>query len=103
MGNRIAEQRQWMNLSNGVKRDIFAVKENAVIEDGRIYNKNGTDVSHLVEVVTKTTEEQVRALKVKDDLTAHVSENGGFVTAFLTLELPWSLNFNHLINLTWHV
>ncbi|UWS61975.1 hypothetical protein N2384_01825 [Bacillus paralicheniformis] len=37
MGNRIAEQRQWMNLSNGVKRDIFAVKENAVIEDGRIY------------------------------------------------------------------
>ncbi|MGG1247932.1 hypothetical protein [Bacillus spizizenii] len=63
MGNRIAEQRQWMNLWNGTKRDIFAVKENALIEDGRIYNKNGTDVSHLVEVVTKTTEEQSERFK----------------------------------------
>ncbi|WJM61087.1 hypothetical protein QTN46_16725 [Bacillus amyloliquefaciens] len=96
MGNRIAEQRQWMNLSNGVKRDIFAVKENAVIEDGRIYNKNGTDVSHLVEVVTKTTEEQVRALKVKDDLTAHVSENGGFVTAFFNARVTMESQFQSL-------
>ncbi|WP_456265323.1 MULTISPECIES: hypothetical protein [unclassified Bacillus (in: firmicutes)] len=82
MTNRVAEQRQWMSLPAGVKKDIFGIKEEATIKDGQIFNKHGKDVSHLVEVVTKTSGNQVRNLKIKDDLTAHESENGGFVTAF---------------------
>ncbi|APT45793.1 hypothetical protein [Bacillus safensis] len=82
MTNRVAEQRQWMSLPAGVKKDIFGIKAEATIKDGQILNKHGKDVSHLVEVVTKTSDKQVRNLKIKDDLTAHESENGGFVTAF---------------------
>lgn len=82
MTNRVVEQRQWMSLPAGVKKDIFGIKEEATIKDGQIFNKHGRDVSHLVEVVTKTSGKQVRNLKIKDDLTAHESENGGFVTAF---------------------
>lgn len=82
MTNRVAEQRQWMSLPAGVKKDIFGIKAEATIKDGQIFNKHGKDVSHLVEVVTKTSDKQIRNLKIKDDLTAHESENGGFVTAF---------------------
>jgi hypothetical protein len=80
--DRMREQRLWQSLPPKVKRGIVAVKENAEIIDGRIYDKDGNDRSDLLEVNIKTTDKQIRALKAVDELSAHEIENGGFVFAF---------------------
>ncbi|MFC7063965.1 hypothetical protein [Halobacillus seohaensis] len=84
MGNakRLEEQQMWQDLNPKVKRGIMAVKENVTFEDGKATSANGTDVDHMVEVVSKTTDDQVRALKSVDTLTEHQIENGKFVFAF---------------------
>jgi hypothetical protein len=60
----------------------MALKENLVVKDGRAYSQNGTDVSHMVEVTLKTTEQQVKGLETVENLAQHEEENGGFVFSF---------------------
>lgn len=80
--DRVREQRMWGSLPPKAKRGIIALKENAEIVDGRIYDKQGNDHSDRVELIIKTTDKQVRGLKAVDELSTHEVENGGFVFAF---------------------
>ncbi|WP_153733490.1 hypothetical protein [Sporosarcina obsidiansis] len=80
--DRLEEQRTWAGLHSKVKHGVMAAKENMTVVDGRAYSETGRDISHLVDVVVKTTEKQARGLEVVDDLTALEKENGGFVFAF---------------------
>ena len=82
MVNRLEEQRVWAGLAPKLKRGILAVKENMTVVDGKAFSDSGKDISHMVEVVVKTSGPQVRGLKVIDELTALEKENGGFVWAF---------------------
>lgn len=80
--DRAREEKLWRNLPPKTKRGILALKENANVRNGRIYDLEGNDRSHLLEVNLKTTERQIQALKAVDELTKHELENGGFVFAF---------------------
>ena len=81
--NRLAEQRKWEELHPKVKRGVIAVMDDVTFKGGRaIFNKTGEDVTHLVDVGIRTTENQVRRLKEVDDLVHHQIENGGFIFAF---------------------
>lgn len=82
MVNRLEEQRVWADLSPKIKRGVAAAKDNMTVVDGRAYSETGKDITHVVEVVVKTSAEQVRGLEVRDELTALEVENGGFVWAF---------------------
>lgn len=79
---RLEEQRVWADLHPKVKSGIVAAKQNMSVVDGKAYNQSGKDITHMVDVVAKTTEKQARGLVVVDDLTALEKENGGFVFAF---------------------
>lgn len=74
--------KQWTNLHPKVKRGIYAAQENMTVVGGKAFNAEGRDITHMVEVVAKTTDTQVRGLQAIDDLSAHEIENGGFVFAF---------------------
>lgn len=80
--DRAREEKLWRNLPPKTKRGVLALKENANVRNGRIYDLEGNDRSHLLEVNLKTTERQIQALKAVDELTEHELENGGFVFAF---------------------
>lgn len=80
--DRAREFRYWQNLTPRAKRGFLSLKENAIVKDGRIYDKDGNDRSDFAELVLKTTDKQRKALKAVDELTAHEIENGGFVFAF---------------------
>ncbi|MBA9027535.1 hypothetical protein [Peribacillus huizhouensis] len=80
--SRFEEQRQWGNLTRNLKRGVLALKENAVVQDGRVYDQNGVDKSHLAELSVKTTPAQREALQAVDELSTHELENGHFVFAF---------------------
>lgn len=82
MASRLQEHHVWQNLHPKVKRGVFAARENMQTIDGKAYSATGTDISHMVEVVVKTTDKQVRALQAVDTLSTHEIENGGFVFAF---------------------
>ncbi|WP_244933650.1 hypothetical protein [Neobacillus mesonae] len=82
MSNRQAEQLAWQRLTPKQKRGLLALKDNATIIDGRIYDKSGNDQTHRAELVVNTTESQREALQAIDDLTEHEIENGHFVFAF---------------------
>jgi hypothetical protein len=80
--DRISEQRQFMNLHPKVRRGFLDQKENLTVKDGVITNHNGTDVSHIFEVVMKQSAEQAEGFRIKKELRNHEEENGGFVFAF---------------------
>lgn len=73
---------QWRDLNPKVKRGIIAMKSNLTIVNGTAYNDQGTNVSHMVEVVPKLSAEQVRGLDAVDVLSKHEVDNGGFVFTF---------------------
>ena len=76
------ESRLWKNLHPKVKRGVYAAQENMMVVDGKAFNAEGRDITHIVEVVAKTTDKQVRGLQGIDELSVHEIENGGFVFAF---------------------
>lgn len=76
------EKQTWKNLHPKVKRGIYAAQKNLTIVDGQAFNEEGRDITHIIEVVPKTTDKQVRGLQAIDDLSVHEIENGGFVFAF---------------------
>ncbi|SKA88723.1 hypothetical protein [Sporosarcina newyorkensis] len=80
--DRIQEQQHWMGLHPRIKRGVMAAKENMTVIDGKAFDQSGRDITHMVDVVVKTTEKQARGLEVVDGLTALEKENGGFVFAF---------------------
>jgi hypothetical protein len=80
--DRLEEQRFWMNLHPNVKRRVLEMKNNLRIVDGRIYTENGSDVTHMFDVVLKTTESQIRGLNAVSNLADHERDHGGFVFAF---------------------
>jgi hypothetical protein len=82
MSNRLAEQVAWQQLTPKQKRGILAIKENAVIRDGVIYDSLGNDQSHRVELIASVSEEQREGLQAVDELSSHEIENGLFVFAF---------------------
>ncbi|MEK4085107.1 hypothetical protein [Psychrobacillus sp. FSL K6-1415] len=81
MVSRMTKQ-QWANLHPNVKRGVYAAQENMKVVDGKAFNAEGRDITHMVEVVPKTTDKQIRGLQAIDDLSAHEIDNGGFVFAF---------------------
>lgn len=80
--SRIEEQRHWSQLTPNIKRGVLALKENAVVQDGRVFDQYGVDKSHLAEITVKTTPAQHEALRAVDELSTHELENGHFVFAF---------------------
>jgi hypothetical protein len=82
MSDRPSEQLAWQRLTPKQKRGFMAVKDNAVIIDGVVYDSAGNDQSHRAELVVNTTESQREALQAVDELTTHEIENGKFVFAF---------------------
>jgi hypothetical protein len=82
MSDRQAEHLAWNRLTPTAKRGILAVKENAIIKDGRITGADGNDYTHRIELTVKTTESQREALQAIDELSAHEIDNGHFVFAF---------------------
>ncbi|MFZ7945676.1 hypothetical protein [Neobacillus sp. 19] len=82
MSDRRGEQLAWQRLTPKQKRGFMAVKENAVVIDGRVYDSEGNDHSHRLELVVNTTEAQHEALQAIDEMTEHEIENGKFVFAF---------------------
>lgn len=80
--SRMREQVAWSSLHQNVKRKVSGLKENLTVIDGRAYSQNGTDVSHMVEVTMKTTEQQVKGKQTVENLAQHEEDNGGFVFSF---------------------
>lgn len=76
------ESQSWKSLHPKVKRGIYAAQKNLTVVDGQAFNADGKDITHMVEIVPKTTDTQVRSLKAVDELSEHEIENGGFVFAF---------------------
>jgi len=73
---------QWRDLHPKVKRGFTAITTNMTVVDGVAYSAQGTDVSHMVDIVPKFTPEQVRGLDAIDALSKHEVDNGGFVFTF---------------------
>ncbi|WP_339323220.1 hypothetical protein [Paenibacillus sp. FSL W8-0194] len=71
--NRLEEQRRWLDLPRKTKRGVVAQKAAAEELLG--------DKLAGMEIVLKTSDKQIRGLQVRDELTAHEAENGGFVFA----------------------
>lgn len=78
---RREEQTAWSSLTRKQKRGFTAIKQDAVIRDGIVYDINGNDVSHRAELVVKTTEKQHEGLRAIDEISEHEIQNGGFVFA----------------------
>lgn len=83
--SRIEEQQRWMNIAPKTRRGFNVMKENLTIVDGVAYNQNGTNVSHLIEVVPKYTEKQTKGFRTKKELNEHHEANGNFVFAFFNI------------------
>jgi hypothetical protein len=81
MGRKI-EQTTWEQLTPTQKRGFMALKDNATLKGGKVYDKAGNDQSHRAELVLKTTESQRRSLEALDEMSAHEIDNGYFVFAF---------------------
>lgn len=77
--NRKEEQSKWQAMAPQTRRRFVEMKEGA-----KVYDIAGNDITEKVEVLPKyqSTPAQVRALQAIDELSAHESENGGFVFAF---------------------
>ena len=99
--DRAREERLWRNLSPKTKRGVLALKENANVRDGRIYDMEGNDQSHILEVNLKTTDKQIQALKAVDELTEHELENGGLFSPFLKVARRWPNVFRRYHSQTW--
>lgn len=82
MNNRNAEQLAWQRLAPKQKRGFMAIKDNATVINGVVYDNDGNDQSHRAELVVNTTEAQYEALQAIDEMTTHEVENGKFVFAF---------------------
>lgn len=82
--NRLAIEREWKSLHPKVKQSWLEHKNNLQVVDGRIYTENGSDVTHLFEVVPKFTQAQIDGFKVISELADHEREYGGFVFAFFS-------------------
>lgn len=63
------------DASPGVKKQVFEAKR-------AFYDDNGKDLSQTYELIAKTSDKQVRALKGKDAMEVHEIENGKFIFAF---------------------
>lgn len=94
--NRRAEELQWKKLNQREKREFFRVKQRGFIDNGRIYNEDGEDVSDYFELATKVPEEVSRGLSVKGELAEHEKENGGFFFAFFIQAQSMSDRFPEL-------
>jgi hypothetical protein len=81
MINRQTEQLAWQRLTPKQKRGFLAIKDNATVIDGVVYDSEGNTQSRA-ELVVNITEAQHEGLKAVDELTAHEIENGHFVFAF---------------------
>jgi hypothetical protein len=76
------EQLVWSQLNKKQKAGFFALKDNAVIQEGKVYDKNGNDQSHRAQLVLNTSENQRKSLQAMDEMSTHELENGYFVFAF---------------------
>jgi hypothetical protein len=81
MINRQTEQLAWQRLTPKQKRGYLAIRDNATVIDGIVYDNAGNAQDRL-ELVVNITEAQHEGLKAVDELTAHEIENGHFVFAF---------------------
>lgn len=73
---------KWRDLHPKVKRGFTAITTNMTVVDGVAYSAQGTDVSHMVDIVPKLNNAQVRGLDAIDVLSKHEVDNGGFVFTF---------------------
>jgi hypothetical protein len=81
MINRQTEQLVWQGLTTKQKRGFLAIKDNAIVVDGVVYDSEGNAQSKA-ELVVNITETQREGLQAVDELSAHEVENGLFVFAF---------------------
>jgi hypothetical protein len=81
MINRQTEQLAWQRLTTKQKRGYLAIKDNATVIDGVVYDGEGNTQSRA-ELVVNITEAQREGLQAVDELTTHEIENGLFVFAF---------------------
>lgn len=77
--DRLQEQRTWANLNSKVKGEVIHTIENA-----KVYDSKGTDVTHLYDITIKTTEKRAESYKSISAMQDHERENGGFIFAFFT-------------------
>ncbi|NPC94021.1 hypothetical protein HOO54_17805 [Bacillus sp. WMMC1349] len=82
MGSLLDEQRAWKGLTPRAKKRFFDLKENGKLEDGRIYDGEGNDVSNYFEVIPKTSGRSNEGYRVTRNSGGHDAENGGFTWAF---------------------
>lgn len=73
---------QWHDLHPKVKRGLLATADNVTIRDGVATDLNGNVVTDRIQFTPVLSAPQVRKLDVINDMTAHQSENDGFVFAF---------------------
>jgi hypothetical protein len=81
MINRQTEQLVWQGLTTKQKRGFMAIKDDATIKGGVVYDSEGKPQSRA-ELVVNITEAQHEGLQAVDEMTAHEIENGLFVFAF---------------------
>lgn len=82
MGSLLDEQRAWKGLTPRSKKRFFDLKENGKLEDGRIYDREGNDVSDYFEVAPKTSGRSNEGYRITRNAGGHDAENGGFTWAF---------------------
>lgn len=82
MTNHVAVEQAWKGLAPKQKRGFLALADNATIKDGKVYNAEGNDVTHIAELTPRITERQAWGIKVTGELADHEAENGGFIVAF---------------------
>jgi hypothetical protein len=81
MINRQTEQLAWQGLTTKQKRGFLAIKDDAIVKGGVVYDREGNP-QQRAELVVNITESQREGLQDKDELSAHEIENGLFVFAF---------------------
>lgn len=62
--DRVREQKIWSSLPPKAKRGVLALKENANVRDGRIYDIDGNDRSDRAKFIEKPSTGVLRLLVV---------------------------------------
>lgn len=71
----------WKGLTPRQRGMYFDLTQNAVIKDGRVYDSNGNDRTHIAQLDVRMPEPQVRWTRNRTEMGIFAEENGGYVSA----------------------
>ncbi|MGF9824029.1 hypothetical protein ABE430_13770 [Brevibacillus agri] len=75
------QTKAWRNLTTRQRGMYFDLSQNAVIKDGRVYDVDGNDRTHIAQLGVRVPEHQVKWARIRSEMACFAEENGGYVSA----------------------